>query len=524
MIRGFSILLAIGLLFVAGACDPCAGTVSCETGPSLRATGRIVAFPSGEAVSGVRITITAAGATTAATSDGDGFWAVELPAPADASAEVTASADVLAPGAAVAYHVDALKLPVVRRRGDGIDLGRWYSHPELRFIGELRARPGINLTGASVQADRTGGADGTVAGVKATVSTGGQFYLEAPARATGIMTLRLTITGPRLSRAYVRDGVQVRVMHRDTVPGVQGTYAVGIGLPYVVRIFRRGPDTPLAGVTAVFRRKSGVSVAVDTITSVSTVDGLVSLQLSPNGSGELVGDLELRPPSPIPARTITNIRIGTVEDDSLRLAGVFGVGVQVRYAYDFFMRSALVPAASIDAEFRPTSGPLVTTIVGRSGTDGRFGVTAAVNAAGTVVGDLTVRYLPPRAPEVRSGLRLIAANDDSVRSGGVFGVGPSLLYVGTVQDIVGFTAITSGTAEFRRTGGIAVQEAVFSWPINTFGLYRMSPTPLADGEVVGDLTFRLPLPYRDTTFTNVRMTTFTNDSTRVGPVFRVHRP
>lgn len=524
MIRRFLALSATGLLLTATACDPCAGTLSCETGPRLRATGRIVAFPSGEAVPGVRITITAAGATTTATSDGDGFWVVDLPAPADAPAEVAASADVLAPGDAVAYHVDDLKLPVVQRRGDGIDLGRWYPHPELRFIGELRPRPGINLAGASVQADRTGGVEGEVAGVKSSVSTGGQFYIEAPARATGIMTLRLTITGPRLARAYIRDGVQVRVMHRDTVPGVQGTYSVGSGLPYVVRIFRRGPDTPLAGVTAVFRRKSGVSVTVDSVKSVSTADGLVSLQLTPTGSGEVVGDLELRPPSPVPSRTITGIRLATVDDDSLRLAGVFGVGVQVRYAYNLFIRSALAPAANVDVEFRPVSGPLTTAIVGRTGTDGLFGVTAAVNATGTVVGDLTVRYLPPRAPEVRTGLQLIAANDDSVRLGGVFGIGPSLLYVGTVQDIVNFTPITSGTAEFRRTGGIAVQQAIFSWPINSLGLFRMSPTPLADGEVVGDLTFRLPSPYRDTTFTNVRLTTFTNDSTRAGPIFRVRRP
>jgi hypothetical protein len=52
----------------------------------------------------------------------------------------------------------------------------------------------------------------------------------------------------------------------------------------------------------------------------------------------------------------------------------------------------------------------------------------------------------------------------------------------------------------------------------------MSPTPLADGEVVGDLTLRLAAPYRDTTFTNVRLTTFANDSGRAGPVFRVRRP
>jgi hypothetical protein len=470
------------------------------------------------------VTLTVGGATATTTSDGDGFWHAEVPAPSKAAGAVTASAEVLAPGANTAYRVDHLVLPVTERRGDGVDLGRWYSHPQVRFIGELRARAGIDLTNATVQADRTGGVDGDVNGVKAPVGSGRQFYIEGTARALGKMTLRLTISGPRLPHSYVREGVDVEVVYRDTVPAVQGTYSVGSGLLYVARVFRRGPDTPLAGVTAVFRRRSGISVAVDSLTSVSTSDGLVSLQLVPNGSGEVVGELELRPPSPIPARTISGIRLVTMDDDSLRLSGVYGVGVQVRYAFELFRRSSFAPAANVEAEFRPTSGPLSSTISGRTSATGVFGVTAAVNTPGTVVGDLTVRYLDPRPPEVRTGIRLVAAADDSVRYGGYLGIGPSLLYVGTVQDAVTWEPITSGTAEFRRTGGVAVEQPVFSWPINTFGLFRMSPTPLADGDVIGDLTLRLASPYRDTTFTNVRLTTFAADSGRAGPVFRVRRP
>lgn len=523
MIRRFTIPLLAGLMAVAAGCDPCAGTVSCETGPTVRVSGRIVHFPTGASAAGVRVSLTTGAATAAATSDRDGFWTVELPAPADAGGQVTASAEVSAPGASTTYQVANLVLPVTRRRGDGMDLGRWYSRPAVRFVGELRARPGINLTGASLQADRSGGVEGDLS-VSTSVGADGRFYIEGTARATGKMILRLTVTGPRLSRAYVRDGVEVPVVYRDTVPTVQGTYSIGSGLLYVARIFRRGPDTPLAGVTAVFRRRSGISVAVDSVKSISTADGLVSLQLTPNGNGEVVGDLELRPPFPIPARTITGIRLATMEDDSVRLAGSFGVGVQVRYAYEFFRRSALTPAANVEVEFRPTSGPLSAVITGRTNAAGIFGVTAATTSAGTVTGDLTVRYLDPRPPEVRTGLQLAAVADDSIRYGGYLGVGPSLLYVGTVQDAATFAPIASGTAEFRRTAGIAVEQAVFSWPINAVGLFRMSPTPLADGEVVGDVTLRLTAPYRDTTFTNVRLTTFANDSGRAGPIFRVRRP
>lgn len=524
MIRRFALpMLAVWALALT-ACDPCAGTLSCTTAATVRASGRIVSSPAGTSAPGVRVTITAGESNAEATSDGDGFWALEFAAPTGASGQVTASADVQAPGASSAYHVDGLVLPVTRRRGDGIDLGRWYSEPQLRFIGELHARFGIDLTNATVQADRTGGVDGDVNGVKFNVGTGNQFYIEGPARAMGKMTLRLTISGPKFPVTYVRSGVQAVVMYKDTIPRVQGTYAVGNALLYVARVYRRGTDSVLAGVTGVFRRRSGVAVTVDSVKSVSTADGLVSLQLIPKDAGEVVGDLELRPPAPLPARTITGIRLSTVDDDSLRLGGVYGVGAQVRYAFDLFRRTSFAPADDVAVEFRPTSGPLTTVLSGRTNASGTFGVTAPVNSAGTVVGDLTVRYLDPRPPETRTGLRLIAAADDSVRYGGYLGIGPSLLYVGSVQDAITWLPITSGTAEFRRTSGVAVEQAVFSWPITADGYFRIAPTPLADGEVVGDLTLRLSAPYRDTTFTNIHLATFTADSGRAAPVFRVSRP
>jgi hypothetical protein len=41
--------LVIAVL-LAGACDPCAGTVSCHTEPELSYTGQFIEFPSGKAI------------------------------------------------------------------------------------------------------------------------------------------------------------------------------------------------------------------------------------------------------------------------------------------------------------------------------------------------------------------------------------------------------------------------------------------------------------------------------------------
>ena len=718
--RLLAVPAVLGMSALLSACDPCAGVLGCMTPATIRASGRMVAYPSGRGVSGVQVSVLVGTDRADAVSDAESFWSAELLATNSTGGAVTATVRV-AESADRGYAVDSVMLPVVRRRGDGANLGRWYVRPQLRFIGELRPQVGLNVDGATVTVERVNGVGLDSTTLFSATTEGRQFYVEAPARGVGPMELRLTVRAPGLSRAYVQQGVQVRPMYRDTVPGLQGVYYVGTTLPYVARIERRGPRTPLSGVTAIFRRTGGVPLAVSTVQSVSNAAGLISLQMEPLAQGEVVGDLELRPPAPLPVETVRNVRLATVdddvlrfagaypvgpalpyvlrlyrrglgsafggvtatfrrrsgvatvvdtlrmistpdglvslqlmptavgelvgdlelrppaplaprtisglrlqailndslrqvanvgvgpalpyilrifrrgldtpfagvpvifrrrsgvqtlvdtltmqstadglvslqlvpadtgtlvgdlelrptgltptilpgfrltavEDDSLRLVGNVGVGPQVRYAFQFYVRNSFATPPLMDVEFVPTSGPLSVSTRERSQPNGVVGVTGAATGVGTVEGDLIMHYASPRAPEVRRGIRLQAVADDSVRFGGYFGVGPSLLYVGAVEDVDSGKPITSGTAEFRRTGGIPVQESVFTWSVTNLGLFRIAPTPLADGDVVGDLTLRLPTPYRDTTFTGIRLSTFATDETRPGPTFRVKKP
>jgi hypothetical protein len=716
-----SALAALVTAAVLTGCDPCTGILECATPARISVSGRIIEYPSGKGVFGVEVTVEAAGERVAVVTDRDGFWTGAIDGASATTAEVTGRITVYAPHHNARYTVPEVPLRVTTRRGDGVDVGRWYALPWIRFTGELRPQPGLSVEGATVTVDRLAGEQGPITGLVGGVYQN-LFYVEAPALGLGEMTVRLRVSGPGLPRTYSQDSVRIRAMYRDLLPPVQGVYFVGnalpyvarierrgtrtpwggipvtfrrtggvrtasaaissvstpeglvplrldpleqgtvIGdleirppapfpvevvrnialstvdddvlrfagayaagpwLPYVVRLYRRGLGTPLGGVRATFRRKSGVATAVDTLSMLSTPDGLVSLQLPPAGIGELTGDLELVPPAPLAPVTIPNLKLvtllsdslrqlanigvgpalpyvlrlfrrgadvpyadipaifrrtggvatltdslvtrstadglvslqlmpasngtvigdlelrppapaaptvlrgitlTTVESDSLRLAGNRGVGAQLRYAIRLYERTSFAAApAGISVEFRPIGGALSRVVAQQTMSEGIVGVTAPVDSAGAVEGDLLIRWAPPRAPEVRR-LRFTAYEDDSVRFGGYFGAGPSLLYVGAVEDSVTRQPITGGTAEFRRTGGILVREPLFTWGITPLGLFRVAPTPLDDGEVIGDLTLRLPPPYRDTTFTGVRLSTFSSDDTRPAPTFRVVRP
>jgi hypothetical protein len=174
--------------------------------------------------------------------------------------------------------------------------------------------------------------------------------------------------------------------------------------------------------------------------------------------------------------------------------------------------------------FTPVSGPLTTPLSGVTNASGYAVLRAPVGAAGAVVGTLAVRWAPGQGDEQLSGIQLPALADDSVRRAAFLGVGPSALYGSVLEDADGGQPIAGATMEFRRRGGVPLAQELFTTVTNALGIFRLLPAPLEDGEVVGDVTIRPPPPYRDTTVTNVRLSTFRGDETRRGPTFRVRRP
>jgi hypothetical protein len=176
--------------------------------------------------------------------------------------------------------------------------------------------------------------------------------------------------------------------------------------------------------------------------------------------------------------------------------------------------------------FRRTGGIALVrdTSSARSVDWGGFEISPPTRAEGIVEGELTAVAPDGVTTSPLGTVRLRTAADDSVRFAGGFRVGPSLLYVGELLRADGGRPIADARIEFRRTSGIAVAESLLVERSNADGRFRLAPTPLASGEVVGDLRVFPPAPLRDTIFTNVRLTTFDSDEVRLRDVWRLAPP
>jgi hypothetical protein len=522
MLNRFVSLMTVVVLGAGiAACDPCSGVASCDRPLCVSLNGRIIDFPGERGVSGVDVAVRVGDSTRTVRTDGDGFWQASLGVTTD-DAVVSATITVTSAASPAPYVVADVMVPTSRRRGDGIDVGRWYAQPQLRFVGEVRARAGVSLSGATVRVDRVGGVDGTVDGLVSRIGTDRRFIVEAPAGAVGTMLVRLTFSGPGLSRTFVQDSLPVLTMYRDTTANVQGVYSVGAGFPYRLRVLRRGTDGGLAGATVVFRRTGGVDTELDSVRVTTDAEGYAPIDLRPTEPGTVLASVRIAATG-VPTETYAGLSYETADDDVARFAGNFSVGRQMAGAIDVYRRGAIRRLAGAPWTFTPRSGPVTTPLSGVADARGAIFLRLPATQAGAVRGDLAVQWAVGRPPDTLD-ITVPVVADDSIRFLGFVGAGPSLHYGGALQDIDGFVPIVGAGVEFRRTGGVAVEEAVFRWTTNEIGVFQYSSPPLEDGEVIGDLTFRLPPPYRDTTFTGIRLSTFRTDEFRLGPLLRVRKP
>lgn len=512
---------------VSAACDPCAGVAECTREPAAVLDGRIINFPAQAGAGRVRIRVSAAGVQQETWTDVDGFWRIELPVP-DEPGSVIARAEVTAPGATEPYVIDSLRVPVSRRRGEALHVGRWYDVPQLRFVGEVRLRPGISLGGMTVQVDRVGGVGGQFSSLVASVGRDRRFLVEGPATGLGPMLVRVSFRVPGFTEPFVHDSMSVLTMVRDTAANVQGTYSIGPAFLYRMRFLRDDTFEGIPRATVIFRRRSGPRLVSDSVTTVTDAEGFASPPVRPLERGVVVGDLSIIWRGKV--WTSLRVKYPTVDDDKARFGGTFLIGAladegaRITSLVTVYRRTSFQLLAGAPWRFTPESGPLKTALSGVTDSRGGVILRASVGDTGTVRGTLAVRFASDEPEELLPGVTLPAVNDDLMRYVAYLGVGPSALYAGKLLDSVSRAPIPGATVEFRRRGGVPTASDSFSWELNELGLFRMFPVPLADGEIVGDLTFRLPAPYRDTTFTDIRLPTFRGDETRVGPVFLVRRP
>jgi hypothetical protein len=378
--------------------------------------------------------------------------------------------------------------------------------------------------GAVVEFRRTGGVPLTQAAYTATVDSDGRvvFQLDPANEQAGEVVGDVTVRAPLLSRPYVVHGVHLATFDATELR-FGGVLNVGYAVESAGELFFRGDRAPLAGAEVQFVRTGGLATTPSTFSTRSLSDGRFGIIVTTDTAGDVVGDLIVRRDSTSAPLRITGVRLPAVADDSVRYMGRFALGAQILYNGVLVQRATQTPAAGWTVVFRRTGGiPLVVDTLASTVVDwGGFALDPSTRAEGVVDGTLEA-HAPDGGPTIPLGpVHLQTFDDDSVRLAGRWAIGPSLLYVGELRRADNDAVVVGARVEFRRTGGIAVAESVLVSQSNVEGRFRLAPTPLAEGEVIGALHIVPPAPLRDTTITDVHLTTFDTDEVRLGGVWRL---
>jgi hypothetical protein len=516
--------VAVAAVLATTACDPCAGISSCEGSPRVSYTGKVIDFASGRGAAGVAVAFRRTGGAPIGSdsldvvTDAEGRF--QLRVAAQSAGDVVGELTVRPPAPLAPYTVRDVRLAQTTVRGGGGVLPTFVTQPYVDYVAELLyRRSGGPLGYSRVTFTRTAGArlaDGE--SVSSEAGPDGWFYLEAPTVGTDTVVGDLTVKYFDVARPFTVRGVRLPVRYTDRLPALDRSFRLGTALDYTVEFRYRGSRQPVVGAQVEFRRTGGLALTQPTFNGVTNLNGQLVLVLTPAAevAGEVVGDVTVRPPPPAPPFVIRGVRVRSYDSDDLPFFGVLGIGYQAVAAGELVFRGDRAPLADAEVVFERTGGIAATParFATRSLQDGRFAITLDTDAPGEVVGDLLVSVPGEAVPTRMRGLRLRAADDDSVRFAGRFGVGAQMLYVGQLA-LRGSGAPAAGwSVTFQRTGGIALVRDTVTTTTVDWGGFQLAPPTRALGEVVGVLTARAPDGGAPVTLGPVRLRTTDDDSVR----------
>jgi hypothetical protein len=276
------------------------------------------------------------------------------------------------------------------------------------------------------------------------------------------------------------------------------------------RVLKQYPAEPAEGIRVDFVRTRGVGIEGDTLTAFTDRDGRFRFESGAAGNGTATGRLVLYPPAPLPPVTVEDVAlVATRAPGERRFLGEWKVPYpHLPYEAHFYRVGTGAPVRGMEVEFRRTGGIPVSPDTFRVTTDafGNVKLRPRTSVPGVVQAELVVYPLPPLQPFVIPNLRLrtfVAERLDSTVVAA--GVGLALAYGGVLVWDDSGRALEGAEVEFRRTGGVPVQPERFTVRTDAFGTFILRSTPLATGEVVGDLLVRPGAPYRAHTIRNVRL-------------------
>lgn len=276
-------------------------------------------------------------------------------------------------------------------------------------------------------------------------------------------------------------------------------------LRYRGQLVERYSGVPADSVRIEFVRTSGADTGPSPIVAYTDAQGRFELRGEAAEHGQVAGMLRV-----VYWDTLV------VEDRPITLATARSRGEvrdlgewRIRHPHfstygQLFFRGSGELARGVEIEFRRTGGiPVEPELyVARSDSFGNFPLRPQPLDIGEVVGDVTIRPGGGLSPRTIRDVRFSSYVGDDPNPYLVrWGIGPHLPRIGQVvyQD-TGLPA-AGIPFEFRRTGGIPVDPVTFSGTTNEWGGFGLDPAPLAEGELIGEITFRPPAPYSEVTYT-----------------------
>jgi hypothetical protein len=396
--------------------------------------------------------------------------------------------------------------------------------PLLVASGQIvRAEDGHGVRDVRVDLIRSGGVGLAADSGSAITDVDGFWRVAIPANAIGSVTADFAVTSPDASyRVY---GVALRTNTRAGESNLLDRWVTKPYFPIIAQLHWRGSvNDPVANAAVEFRRTGGVELGgTDPGSAVfsGTTDGrgfvtLASAQSSvfARNAGETVGDLSVNWQGHTSVTGPVRLRSQYEYHRSNEII-VLGVGPASHWVVQTKNRATGKGQPGVQVRFTRSGGVPITPETGVvvSDSDGNAVIPVRALDSGTVTMDLEVTPPAPGASFTLRDVRATTYADEFPRLCCVVDVMPHISYVGIVK--IAADGASGVPYEFRRTGGIALQTNVVSG-VSDRGTFFLNLTPLTAGEVVGDLTFRSPAPFRPFVVHNVRLFTQDGATTELG--------
>lgn len=314
------------MALLVAACDPCTGVGSCVA-PQLRYEGvltRKFGYPAGGPAEAVTVKFVRTGGvqlesdTLVATSDAKGRFLIE--GRATREGQVIGDLVIMPPGPIEPIRERGLQLATTRAPGEVLRLReREIPYPYFSYSVALHFRAtGQPAAGVEAVFRRTGGIRLNSDTLRLTADPRGFLLIRPTTLEHGIVTGELTVYPPPPYKPIVLPDLRLRTAvteHADSVIRV----GIGSRLPYMVQFLWADTDEGVEGLEIEFVRTGGVPISPATYRAVTDRFGSVAIEPAPLASGQVVGDLHVRPPAPGRAFTVPGLRLSTVEDDRPRI-------------------------------------------------------------------------------------------------------------------------------------------------------------------------------------------------------------